>query len=87
MLKLTVVTNHLDKIEDLYAKHCMLQRMQDLTQEFEDATNYEYTPLIENFNKLGEQKRDTRLQLRANAIGYCHKEHTSSHLDLRKQDN
>ena len=56
MSKPTVVKKYLDKLEELYAKYRMLQRIQVLIKQFDITPEANYTPLIEKFNQLDEEK-------------------------------
>ena len=55
MSKPTVVKKYLDKLEELYAKYRMLQRIQVLIKQFDITPEANYAPLIEKFNQLNEE--------------------------------
>jgi len=54
--KPSVVKKYLDKLEQLFNDHKILQRIQDLVLLFENNTTTDYTHLIAEFNKLDEEK-------------------------------
>ena len=73
--KPSVVKKYLDKLEQLYVDHKILQRIQALVLQFENKTTSEYTRLIIEFNKLDDEKIDTQEQLRTTVISPHRKVH------------
>ena len=54
MSKPTVVKKYLDKLEKLYDKYRMLQRIQVLIKQFDTTPEANYAPLLETSNQLDE---------------------------------